>query len=243
MIDAPAHPATRYRSALLEELRTQYEAACTSPQHEGDACEDFASIDARLRKSFRWLERAVTYLNTLKPPIDHRFDLGYGFAFDSPRFAHGSVAQHERRIRGFPVIDEMSVYYDIAAAKPLTIDVPAGWVAFAQRTLDAFDLQYTSHEVEDAGNHAGKRVFRVLPVIPARISFAVDHRTGAVTVTLVNVDRLDRISLAFESTAIGEPMLDDLVRLVLGRDSRFLRRAPLAGMRRPPNHDGMPTLR
>jgi hypothetical protein len=77
------------------------------------------------------LEPAVTYLNGLKPPIEHRFDLGYGYVFDSPRFAHGFVGRHERRIVGFPVLQQIDVYYEISASKPLVIEVIPGWVSFA----------------------------------------------------------------------------------------------------------------
>jgi hypothetical protein len=35
-------------------------------------------------------------------------DLGYGSVFDSPRFS-GSVGRHERRIRGFPVVEGINV--------------------------------------------------------------------------------------------------------------------------------------
>jgi hypothetical protein len=49
-------------------------------------------------------------------------------------------------------------------------------------------------------------------------------------VALANVDRLDRVTLEFQSKAIEEPVLEDLIRLILGRDSAFLRRAPLAGV-------------
>jgi hypothetical protein len=51
-------------------------------------------VPARLRKAFRWLEKAITYLDERKPPIDHRFDLGHGLVCESPRFGHGSVGQH-----------------------------------------------------------------------------------------------------------------------------------------------------
>ena len=94
--------------SLLDELRVRYEAVQESTDDQGDV-ESFQAIDARLREAFRWLEKAITYLNGLKPPIEHRFDLGYGYAFDSPRFAHGSVGQHERRIRGFPVVEGIDV--------------------------------------------------------------------------------------------------------------------------------------
>jgi hypothetical protein len=216
--------------SLLDELRARYEAVQESTDDRGDV-ESFQAIDARLREAFRWLEKAITYLNGLKPPIEHRFDLGYGYVFDSPRFDHGSVGQHERRIRGFPVLEGIDVYYEVSAAKPLSIEVVPGWVSFAEKTLDAFGLQYTCRRVEDSGGTPGKCIFSVPPVIPARASFRVDYRTGVVTVTLVNVDRLERVMLEFPSTAIEEPVLEDLVRLILGSNSAFLKRGTLAGLR------------
>ncbi len=215
--------------SLLDELRVRYEALPESTDDHGDV-ESFQAIDARLREAFRWLEKAITYLNGLKPPIEHRFDLGYGYVFDSPRFAHGSVGQHERRIVGFPVLEAIDVYYEVSAAKPLSIEVVPGWVSFAEKTLDAFGLQYTSRRIEDSDGTLRKCIFSVPPVIPARVSFRVDYRTGIVTVALVNVDRLERVTLEFPSTAIEEPVLEDLVRLILGRDSAFLKRGRLAGL-------------
>ena len=40
----------------------------------------------------------------------------------------------------------------------------------------------------------------------------------------------ERVSLAFQSSAIDVAVLEDLVRLVLGRSAAFLRRAPLVGI-------------
>ena len=88
----------------------------------------FEEIDARLRKAFRWLEKAVADLDGIKPSLNHRFDLGHGFVFDSPRFAHGYIGQHSSRIVGFPVLDEINIYYEIAAHQALTIEVAPGGV-------------------------------------------------------------------------------------------------------------------
>jgi hypothetical protein len=216
--------------SLLDQLRVRYEAV-QEPVDEHDDVESFEAIDARLREAFRWLERAITYLNALKPPIDHRFDLGYGYVFDAPRFGHGSVGQHERRIRGYPVLEQIDVYYEMSASRPLSIEVVPGWVSFAEKTLDAFGLQYTCRRVEDADGTIRKCIFSVPPVIPARVSFRVNHRTAIVTVALANVDRLERVTLELPSTAIDEPLLEDLVRLILGSDSAFLKRGRLAGLR------------
>jgi len=218
------------RGSLLDDLRVRYEAVQESADDHGDV-EAFQAIDARLRMAFRWLEKAITYLNGLKPAIEHRFDLGYGYVFDSPRFAHGSGGYNERRIVGFPVLEGIDVYYQVSAAKLLSIEVIPGWVSFAEKTLDAFGLQHTRRHVEDSDGTLRTCIFSVPPVIPARISFRSDYQTGVVTVALANVDRLERVTLEFPSTAIEEPFLEDLVRLILGKDSRFLKHARLAGLR------------
>ncbi len=220
--------------SLLDELRTQYETARQSTQAHADV-EGFQAIDARMRKAFRWLEKAVTYLDGLKPAIDHRFDLGHGLVFDAPRFGHGSVGQHERRIVGFPVLDEINIYYEISASKPLALDIAPGGVALAEKALDDVGLQYTSRRVEDSDGIVRKCAISVPPAIPASVSFHVDYLTGLVTVALANVDRFDRITLEFHSNAIEEPILEDLVRLILGRDTAFLHRAPLAGIHGRPS--------
>jgi hypothetical protein len=215
--------------SLLDQLRVQYEAAHESTDEHTDV-ESFQAIDARLRKAFRWLEKAVTYLNGIKPPIDHRFDLGHGFVFGAPRFGHGSVGMHEHRIVGFPVLDEINIYYEIATSKPLSVEIAPALVEVAERALDEAGLQYTSRRVEAAGGTVHKCSFSIPPAIPAVVSFRADYQTGIVTATLVNVDRLERVALEFHSNMIDEPLLEDLVRLILGRDSAFLRRAPLAGL-------------
>ncbi len=222
------------RTSLLDELKTQYEAARQSATDHSNV-EGFRDIDARMRKAFRWLEKAVTYLDGLKPAVDHRFDLGHGLVFESPRFGHGSVGQHERRIVGYPVLDEINIYYEISASKPLSLDVAPGMVALAEKALDDAGLQYASRRVEDSGGNVRKCAISVPPAIPAAVSFRVDYQTGIVRVLLVNVDRLDRVTLEFHSNAIEEPVLEDLVRLMLGRDSAFLRRAPLAGLHGRPS--------
>jgi len=214
---------------MLDELRTQYEAARQLTQPPA-GIEGFHELDARMRKAFRWLEKAVTYLDGLKPAIDHRFDLGHGLVFESPRFERGSVGQHERRIVGYPVLDEINLYYVIAAAKPLTLSVAPGGVASVEKTLDDSGLQYTSRRVEAANGTVRTCAISVPPEIPAAVSFRVDYQTALVAVALANVDRLERVTLEFHSRTIEESILEDLVRLILGKDTAFLRRAPLAGL-------------
>jgi len=87
------------------------------------------------------------YLNGLKPAIARTVDPGHGLVFESPRFAHGSVAQHEHRLVDFPVLDEINVY-EVSASKPVSFEVASGMVVAAEKALDDAGLQYTSRRVE-----------------------------------------------------------------------------------------------
>jgi hypothetical protein len=219
--------------SILDELRSQYEAARTS-EHTHSDVEGFEQINARLRRAYAWLDKAFSYLDGVKPPIAHRFDVGHGLVFENTKFGRGYVGQHERRIVGYPVLDEINIYYEIAADKPLTIEVGPGGVALAEKALDDAGLQYTCRRIEDHTGVVRKCVITVPPAIPAKVSFNVDYQTGIVTVPLVNVDRFDRVSLEFHSQHIDDAILDDLLKFILGRDQSFLRRAPLAGLHGTP---------
>lgn len=215
--------------SILDELRVQYESARKTPDDHANV-EGYQEIDKRMRRAYQWLDKAFSYLDGVKPPIAHRFDAGHGLVFEQPRFGRGYVGQHERRIVGFPVIDEINVYYEIVAARPLALEVAPGGVQAAEKALDDAGLQYTCRRVEDPDGTVRKCIITVPPAIPAKVSFHADYRTGIVTVPLVNVDRFDRVTLAFHSQAIEESVLEDLLKFILGRDAAFLRRAPLAGL-------------
>jgi hypothetical protein len=183
-----------------------------------------------MRKSFRWLEKAVTYVDGTKSPINHRFDLGHGLAFESPRFGRGSVTQHTKNMLGFPVVDEVNIYYEIAAAKPLAAHVTAVDAEIVKAQLEAANLSFTCKRVVDADGIVRKCVMTVPPSIPAAVIFRADYKTGIVTLTLINADRFDRVSLAFKSNSIRETLLEDVMKFILGIDSALLRRGPLAGI-------------
>jgi len=219
--------------SILDELRGQYESARTS-EHTHSDVEGFEQINKRLRHAYAWLDKAFSYLDGVKPPIAHRFDVGHGLVFENTKFGRGYVGQHERRIVGYPVLDEINIYYEIAADKPLTIEVGQGGVALAEKALDDAGLQYTCRRIEDHTGVVRKCVITVPPAIPAKVAFNVDYQTGIVTVPLVNVDRFDRVSLEFHSQHIDEAILEDLLKFILGRDQNFLRRAPLAGLHGTP---------
>jgi hypothetical protein len=73
-------------------------------------------------------------------------------------------------------------------------------------------------------------IFTVVPVVRASVLLRPDYDRRVVVTTLRNIDRLEAVTLDFAAGTIGEPALEDLVRLILGESNAFLKRAPLAGV-------------
>src|SRR5262249_50797012 len=151
----------------------------------------FKEIDAQLRKAFRWLEKAIAYLDGLRPPIERRFDLGHGIAFAKLHLEHGFVGQHEQRIVGFPVLDEINITYQMVAPAPVPLEIESAAFREFERILDDAGLQYTATHVEDHNGTVRRCAMSIRPQIPAAISFRADYRTGLVPVSLINVDRFE----------------------------------------------------
>jgi len=107
-----------------------------------------------------------------------------------------------------------------------------GRCRLAEKTLDAFGLQHTCRRVTAEDGAMSKCIFSVPPVIPARLSFRASYERVPSRWHSSTSIASDRVSLEFQSTAIDESVLEDLVPLVLGQGSSFLRGAPLSGLRR-----------
>ena len=99
--------------SLLDELRTQYEAARQSTPPHADV-EDFQQIDGRLRKAFRWLEKADDLSRRSQTRDRARISIS-GTAScsnrrDSRTARSGSMSAASS---GFPVLEEINIRYEI----------------------------------------------------------------------------------------------------------------------------------
>jgi hypothetical protein len=221
------------KTSFLDALRNEYETVQHVPTAVS-AVEEYTVINARMRKSYLWLEKAITYLNTIKSPIQHRFNLGHGIAFESPRFERGSVGQHTQNLRGFSIVDEINLHYQICVSKPITVEMWAIDAELAKKDLERANLKFTSRRIQDGDGTVRRCMVTVTPEIPAAVVFRADYKTGTITTTLVNADRFDRVSLAFQSNAVKEQVLEDLLKFILGMDRAFLHHSRLAGIQGRP---------
>ena len=218
-------------SPLLAELRKRSAAvrdADPGAQRPGSC--DLRDIDRRLLAAFRWLDEAIAHLEVIRPVVAHHFTLAGAVTISAPRYDRGIVSYRRAVLAGFDLIERLELYYRMAGGEPIRVEVPPGAAAAMEERLRGAQLDFSYVIDHDDARRVRRGVFTVVPAVMAAIRFVPDYDRGVVVANLRNVDRLEPVTLEFAPEAIGEPVLEDLVRLMLGEANDFLKRAPLAGV-------------
>ena len=217
--------------SLLDSLRAQSAAARNADSFvRRQLADDLRDVDRRLMSAFRWLDEALPCLEAIRPVVLHRFAIEPVLTIASPRYDRGFVSYRRSEIAGLELIERVELFYRMANDEPIRFEVQLSAVPAMDERLRAAQLAF-DYRVPHGDTRAMLRgVFTVTPAVTASVLFCPDYRRRVVMVTLRNVDRLETVTLEFPPEALGEPALEDLVRLMLGEANTFLRRAPLAGV-------------
>jgi hypothetical protein len=211
------------RLALIESLRTRADALRSAERsRRSSAIEVIRGVDRRLRSALRWLDDALAQLEIIRPVVAHRFSLPGLVTISALRFEGGAVSCRRGRVAGEDVLELVEWGYRLENDAPIRLVLPPGDARVAGARLRASQLEYSY------GPEGRSGVFTIAQAVTASVRLLPDFERGLVLVTLANVDRFEIVTLEFAPDALGEPALEDLVRLVLGESDAFLKRAPLA---------------
>jgi len=219
--------------SLLDRLREQSDAlrdedaVRRKPQDEA-----LADIDRRLWKAFKWLDEALGHLEVIRPQVVHEFRLPPLLTIALPRYEQGFVSYRRKAYSGQELVEQVEVFYRMTQEAPIVLKVQPGAASAFEEKLRAAQVPFQYRTEQDDARMVRHGVFTVTPAVTASISLVPDYRRQVIEVTLRNVDRFESVILEFTPDKLDEAALEDLVRFILGEANTFLRRAPLAGMRR-----------
>jgi len=224
-------PASPPKPSLLESLRQRSDIVRNADEATrrplGDALKD---IDRRLLAAFRWLDEALGHLEVLRPVVAHHFAIEPVLTIIKPRYDRGFVSYRRSEFLGMDLIERVELFYRLAGDAPIRVKTQLGAAAAMDDRLRAAQLDFHYQVEPDETRAVRCGIFSVAPAVTASVRFVPDYRRMVVTAMLRNVDRLEAVTLEFRPDALGEPALEDLVRLILGEANTFLKRAPLAGI-------------
>jgi len=198
--------------------------------------EALKDIDRGLWRTFRWLDEAIGHLQVIKPAVTHTFVLDKVLAIARPHFDRGFVSFRRRALAGLEILEHVEMFYRLAGSAPLIVRVNPAAASGIEERLRAAPMQFQYQTEQDAAKVVRYGLFHVQPIVSASVRFQPDYARQVVDVTLRNVDRFESVVLEFPPDRLDEAALEDLVKFMLGEESGFLRRAPLA-LIKPRNDD------
>jgi hypothetical protein len=222
--------------SLLDRLRNQSSALRDEQTAQWRPVEEsIKEIDRRLWRAFKWLDEALSHLEVIRPQVARDFSIPGVLSIASPRYERGFVSYRRKPIAGQDVLDHVEVFYRLLGERPIDLIVQPAAAQSTEDRLRSAQLQFDYRTEQDSARVVRSGHFIVKAIVTANVRFEPDYRNQIVQVTLRNVDRFESVSLDFRGDAVDEPMLEDMLRFILGESNTFLRRAPLAGMRRRPD--------
>lgn len=225
--------ASPSKPSLLENLRRQSDemrARETAARQPFEAA--VKAIDSGLWRAFRWLDEALGHLEVIRPAAAHVFKLGEILTLNQPRFDRGFVSFRRGAYAGFDVLTYVEMFYRLTGPDPFILRVNPAAANGIEERLRAAPMQFQYQTEQDAAKVVRYGLFHVQPIVSASVRFQPDYARQVIDVTLRNVDRFESVVLEFAPERLDEPALEDLVKFMLGEESTFLRRAPLALIKR-----------
>ena len=220
-------------SSLLDNLRVQADAINARRVEQLELSREVVErVDKRLHSIFRYFDEACGLLQVVSPPIEREFVLADVASYSRMSFERGQATFRKQQFHQRDIYDHVVVYYSLTGPPPAPLRVASRRAAEVERALSSANIEFRSESDSGVRGAATYNIIHVAPGLRCEVRFDPDFVAERIVVTLRNVDRFEPILLDFEAGALDTAALDDLVKLMLGKPSQFLLRAPLRGFSR-----------
>ncbi|MCL2871396.1 MAG: hypothetical protein FWF41_00160 [Betaproteobacteria bacterium] len=221
-------------NSLLEELRSRAEGnSLPSEKQRLSEAQIRSSIDQLLWHIHGWLEEVARYLQTLRPPVTHEFNFSNLMTMRSLTLDQCFVSYRRQRFGEQELLDHVEFYYRLMCPSTPIVRVPATSANEVETRLRVVGLAFEANPEIDQWRSVRAVQFKINPEIKVTIRLEPDYVQHKIGVRLSNVDRFEALQMVFSPSQLDEEALEDLVRLILGESSAFLKRAPWVTNWRP----------
>ncbi|MDR0247380.1 MAG: hypothetical protein LBI16_03155 [Burkholderiales bacterium] len=222
------------RKSLLDELRMRAEG--NSPPSEKNRLSEAqvrSSMDQLLWHIHGWLEEVARYLERLRPPVTHEFRFSNLTVMRSLTMEQSFVSYRRQRLGEQELLDHVEFYYRLVCPSSPIIRAPSTSANEIETRLRVAGLAFETSPEMDQWRAVRAVQFKIIPEIKTTIRIEPDYVQHKIGVRLSNVDRFEVMQMVFSPSQLDEDALEDMVRLMLGESTSFLKRAPWSPNWRP----------
>jgi len=192
-----------------------------------------SSMDQLLWHIHGWLEEVARYLQTLRPTVSHEFNFSNLMVMRSLTLEQSFVSFRRQRFGEQELLDHVEFYYRLMCPVSSIIRVPSTVANETETRLRVAGLAFEVSPEMDEKRIVRAVQFKIVPEIKSTIRIEPDYVQHKIGVRLSNVDRFEAMQMVFTPSQLNEDALEDMVRLMLGESTAFMKRAPWVANWRP----------
>jgi hypothetical protein len=219
--DAPA-PA----GSLLDRLKQQAQTVQGTQLGRDDDQELRAfQLSASLGAAFHYLNDLVKQLNIIKPAVPKEFALAGNIVFSGMGWVEGTADA-----RMLPTATEDRLYetltarFRLAAPRQLEAERDVLGVEPLRKLLHDANIVFRVEERKNKRSQVESALFSFPCEVKAGFLIKADYATNDLVLRTRNIDRFGMMEFRLQPDDLTQATLDDLVQLMLGQESQFLKR-------------------
>lgn len=204
---------------LRDEVANRQQRASEASQERGAVR---ATLDRRLRLVFDYLHDLCTQLNYLKPQVNR----AYFFLDSDDAFRELTWLEGFTDLRTLPQqegggIERVTFTYTLKGPGERTLERAGPGVERLRHVLFDLGLRFECRELRNRQRELEQAWFTVADEVNVQMVWRADLDKGVVVVESRNLERLGHAVVSLLPESVGEAMLDEFGRLVLGRENSF----------------------
>jgi hypothetical protein len=210
---------------LLDDLKKKADALQTQQQSEDQLRQaDIEEVDKALRQTFRYLDELLKQLVVVKPENASTFALPGIGEMKALKFSESFINYRQKREGEREVFDYVALFIKWTTTNELTVvrDLPPA-VEKLRRQLDEYNLKYTIKEDFNDRRSLTKAAFSITPLVRSDVEIRGLYGQGKLRIEAKNLLRFGADFFTVPARDIGEPVLEELARMLLGESSGFRR--------------------
>jgi hypothetical protein len=222
---AASRSGAKATDSLLERLKQQAQTVQrSSVKRDADAELRALHLSATLDVAFHYLNDLIKQLNIIKPPVPKEFTFPGNIVFSNMGWVEGAAD-----FRMLPTATEDRLYetvharFRLAAPRQLQVERDALGVEPLRKMLHDYNIAFQIEEKKNKRGQVESAVFTFPCEVKAGFLIKADYDTEGLVLRTRNIDRLGMMEFRLPGRELTVTALDELVQLMLGQKSRFLK--------------------
>lgn len=179
------------------------------------------AIDAGLRQVFAYLHELVQQLNILHPTVARSYSILEQATLEGLAWQEGFVDFRTQSQAAGAFLELVSFSYQLAAPGKVTVNREGLAIERFRQALFDYGLRFQCNEVRNQRRHLLRADFEINAELSVNVRWRADYIRGMVTIETRNLERLGSFSYTVTPETLGQPLLDEFGRLLLGEANRF----------------------